>query len=84
MNTSRKAILRHLAAHRPRRALSVTAISTACAIGRTDAAKDLAGLETAGLVAFDRGWGLTAKGVDHVETRMADEGVTPGQIKGDK
>jgi len=74
MNTDRKAILAHLATVKPRRPQSASAIAAACAIGRTDAAKNLAGLQTAGLVELavrGSGWKLTKRGVDHVETRMA-------------
>mgnify|MGYP003452586432 FL=1 len=73
MNTDRKAILRYLAVTLPRIPRSASEIATACAIGRVDAATNLAGLETAGLAtcALNGKWKLTAQGLNHYETRMA-------------
>jgi hypothetical protein len=69
-----QAALRHMAASKPRcRPLSAAAIGTACGMKPTDAAAHLCGLMTAGLVSLaarGSGWVLTAKGIDHAETRM--------------
>lgn len=74
MNTDRKAILRHLAASKPRcKPQSAAAIGRACGMAPTTAAGHLTGLMTVGLVQLatrGSGWVLTARGIDHVETRM--------------
>ena len=73
MNTDSKAILRYLAVTLPRIPRSASEIATACAIGRIDAATNLAGLQTARLAecAVNGKWKLTKQGLNHYETRMA-------------
>jgi biotin operon repressor len=73
MSPDKREILQHLAANR-HKALSASAIAAACSIGRTEAAKDLAGLETQGLAQLSvkrSGWAITGRGVDYVRQRVA-------------
>jgi DNA-binding IclR family transcriptional regulator len=75
MTPDRRELLRHLAELNPRVPQSASAIAAACGMGRAEAARLLAGHETVGLVEIvatrGRGWRLTPKGRDHVETRIA-------------
>lgn len=75
MSPDRRELLRYLADLNPRVPMSATAIAAACGMERTEAARLLARHETVGLVELvsvrATGWRLTAKGQNHVETRMA-------------
>ena len=74
MTPDRRSILRHMAASKPRcKPQSAAAVARACGMKPTDAAGHLAGLMTQGLVGLatrGSGWVLTAKGINHAETRM--------------
>jgi DNA-binding IclR family transcriptional regulator len=74
MSPDRREILRHLADLNPRVPQSASLIAAACGMSRGEAARLLVRHETVGLVEIvangGRGWRLTAKGRNHVETRM--------------
>jgi DNA-binding IclR family transcriptional regulator len=75
MSPDRRELLRYLAGLNPRVPMSASAIALACGMSRGEAARLLARHETVGFVQIvsngGRGWRLTAKGRNHVETRMA-------------
>jgi DNA-binding IclR family transcriptional regulator len=75
MSPERRELLRYLAELNPRVPMSATAIAAACGMSRGEAARLLARHEAHGFVQIvsngGRGWRLTDKGRNHVETRMA-------------
>ncbi len=74
MTPDRRSILRHMAASRPRcKPQSAAAVAKAVGMKPTDAAGHLCALMTQGLVQTairGSGWVLTARGIDHAETKM--------------